>query len=124
MRPLGEKQPLGHIGKSKPAAQLSGHPVIRFGQGALEKDGSISLTPRLSGVASGSRSFLTVSTVFSVFAGPFGTSLDAACAPPEAGYGTNSMRRPTRSTPHSTAAFTMVEIALSLAVIGFALVAS
>src|SRR6266566_2112644 len=30
-------------------------------QGALEKDGSISLTPRFSGVASGSRSFLTVS---------------------------------------------------------------
>ena len=58
-----------------------------------------------------------------MFAGLFGTSFDAACAPPEAGYGTNSMRRPTRSTHHSTAAFTMVEIALSLAVIGFALVA-
>src|SRR6266571_4615190 len=49
------------------------------GQGALEKDGSISLTPRFSGVASGSRSFLTVSTVFHVFAGPFGTFLDAPC---------------------------------------------
>ena len=46
-------------------------------QGALEKDGSISLTPRFSGVASGSRSFLTVSTVFSVFAGALGTFLDA-----------------------------------------------
>src|SRR5436309_14208029 len=50
------------------------------GQGALEKGGSISLTPRFSGVASGSRSFLTVSTVFPAFAGPFGTFLGAPCA--------------------------------------------
>src|SRR6266404_8435251 len=48
-------------------------------QGALEKDGSISLTPRFSGVSSRSRSFLTVSTVLPVFAGTFGTFLGAPC---------------------------------------------
>ncbi len=44
MRPLAGKQPVGHIGKPEPPAQLSDHQVIRFGPANDDGRAALKLT--------------------------------------------------------------------------------
>ena len=94
-------------------------PTDLTSQGALEKDASISLTPRFSGVGFGSRSFLTVSTVFPVFAGPFGTFLGAPWAERRAslGIGSSDLARSLAILLHSKETFRERQFPLSEAMV-------